>query len=69
MRRGRLGRFWFNRGSWRWRIGQNTFDDGRLLVGRFLRTAGDGRWIFHFLCHFVTGFDMVQTGVVVLEAL
>ena len=51
------------------RIGQDTLDDRRLLVGGLLRTAGDGCRIFDFVGHFVAGLDVVQTRVIVLEAL
>lgn len=54
---------------WRRCIGQNAFDNGRLLVGRFLRTAGDGRGVFHFVGHFVAGLDVVQARIIVLQAL
>jgi hypothetical protein len=51
------------------RIGQYALDDGCLLVGRFLRATGNAGGVFDFVGQFVAGFDVVQTGVIVLESL
>ena len=50
-------------------VRQHTFDDRRLLVGRLLRAAGEGGRVLHLIGHLVAGFDVVQTRVVVLQAL
>ena len=63
----RGGRAWC--GDRRGSIRQHTLDDGRLFVGRLLRTAGHRRWVFHLVSHLVAGFDVVQTRVVVFQAL
>ena len=60
-------RLWHRHG--RWRIGQHALDDRRLLVGRLLRAACDTRGVFHLICQFVAGINVVQTWVVVLQAL
>jgi hypothetical protein len=60
---------WLGNGDRRRRIRQHAFDDGRLLVGRLLSAAGHGGGVFHLFSHFVAGFDVVQTRVVVLQAL
>ena len=50
-------------------IGQHAFDDGRLFVGRLLRSTGHSGRVFNLLGHFVAGLDVVQTRIVVLQTL
>ena len=49
-------------------IGQHTLDDGRLLVGGLLRTAGHTGRVFNLVSQLVAGLDVVQARVVVLQA-
>ena len=50
------------------RIGQHALDHRRLAVGRLLGAAGHGAGVLHIVGHLVAGFDVVQAGIVVLEA-
>ena len=65
-RRSGLDRLWARLRNRRGHIRQHALDDRRLLVGRFLRAAGDRRGVFHLFGHFVAGLHMVQARVVVL---
>ena len=51
-----------------WRVRQDTFDNRRLLVRRFLAAACYGDRVFDLIGHLVTGVHIVQARVVVLQA-
>ena len=64
-----LGHFRLGLGHGRRCIGQHAFDDGLLLVVLFLAAACHGRRVFNFFSQLVAGFNVVQTRIIVLQAL